>query len=41
MRNTRDRPLTVEQQIRLVQALERAGLNGRIMLLGLSMEVIA
>lgn len=41
VRNTRDRPLTVEQQIRLVQALERAGLNGRIMLLGLSMEAIA
>ena len=41
VRNTRDRPLTVEQQIRLVQALERAGLSGRIMLLGLSMEVIA
>ncbi|MGA4551469.1 hypothetical protein [Methylorubrum aminovorans] len=41
VRNTRDRPLTVEQQIRLVQALGRAGLNGRIMLLGLSMEAIA
>lgn len=41
VRNTRDRPLTVEQQIRLVQALDRAGQNGRIMLLGLSMEVIA
>lgn len=41
VRNTRDRPLTVEQQIRLVQALDRAGLNGRIMLLGLSMEAIA
>ena len=41
VRNTRDRPLTVEQQIPLVQALERAGLNGRIMLLGLSMDVIA
>ncbi|MCG5249062.1 hypothetical protein [Methylorubrum extorquens] len=41
VRNTRDRPLTVEQQIPLVQALEGAGLNGRIMLLGLSMEAIA
>ncbi|WP_091951410.1 hypothetical protein [Methylorubrum salsuginis] len=41
VRNTRDRPLTVEQQIRTVRALDRAGLNGRIMLLGLSMKVIA
>ncbi|CAO4172010.1 hypothetical protein [Methylorubrum aminovorans] len=41
VRNTRKRPLTVEQQIRLVQALDRAGQNGRIMLLGLSMEAIA
>lgn len=41
VRDTRDRPPTVEQQIRVVRALDRAGLNGRIMLLGMSLEAIA
>lgn len=38
VRDTRDRPLTVEQQIRAVRALDRAGLTGRIVLLGLHFE---
>ncbi|GLS44219.1 hypothetical protein GCM10007884_22070 [Methylobacterium brachythecii] len=41
VRDTRDRPLTVEQEIRTVRALDRIGLTGRIMLLGLSLEAIA
>ena len=39
VRDTRDRPLTVEQQIRTIRALERAGLTGRLMLVGLRMEL--
>jgi hypothetical protein len=38
VRTTRDRPLTVEQQIQAVRALDRAGLTGRIVLLGLALE---
>jgi hypothetical protein len=35
VRTTRDRPLTVVQEIQAVRALARAGLAGRILLLGL------
>lgn len=38
VRTTRDRPLTVEQQIQAVRALDRAGLTGRILLLGLAFK---
>lgn len=38
VRDTRDRPLLVEQRIQAVRALARAGLTGRILLLGLSFE---
>lgn len=38
VRDTRDRFLTVEQQIQAVRALDRAGLTGRIVLLGLHFE---
>lgn len=40
VRNTRDRPLTVEQQIETVRALDRAGLTGRIMLLGIGLKTV-
>ncbi|MCJ2007953.1 hypothetical protein [Methylobacterium sp. J-092] len=41
VRNTRHRPqLTVEQQIRAVRALDQAGLNGRIILLGVHFEIV-
>lgn len=39
VRTTRDRPSTVEQRIRTVRALDRAGMTGRIVLLGLRFEV--
>lgn len=39
VRTTRDRPLRVEQRISAVRALTRAGLTGRIMLLGLRLEI--
>lgn len=38
VRDTRDRPPTVAQQIRAVRALDRAGLTGRLILLGLRAE---
>lgn len=38
VRTTRDRPLTVEQRIQAVRALDRAGLTGRIILPGLRIE---
>ncbi|TXM94967.1 hypothetical protein [Methylobacterium sp. WL116] len=40
VRNTRKRDLTVEQQIQAVRALARAGLTGRLVLLGLRFETI-
>lgn len=40
VRDTRDRPLTVEQQIQAVRALARAGLTGRFILLGLQLEAV-
>jgi hypothetical protein len=40
VRTTRDRFLTVEQQIRAVRALGRAGLTGRIVLLGVHFEIV-
>ncbi len=40
VRTTRDRPLTVEQEIRAVRALERAGLAGRIILLGVHFAIV-
>ncbi|KAB1077172.1 hypothetical protein [Methylobacterium soli] len=39
VRTTRNRPLTVEQQIRAVRALDRAGLTGRIILVGLDFKI--
>ncbi|TXM99070.1 hypothetical protein FV242_26820 [Methylobacterium sp. WL64] len=39
VRDTRDRPLTVAQQIQAVRALDRAGLTGRIVLVGLRFEL--
>lgn len=36
VRNSRDRPLTVEQEIQTVRALDRAGWDGRLLLLGMS-----
>jgi hypothetical protein len=38
VRTTRDRPLTVEQQLWTVRALARAGLTGRMLPLGLDFE---
>ena len=38
VRTTRDRLLTVEQRIQAVRALDRAGLTGRIILLGLDFK---
>jgi hypothetical protein len=40
VRTTRDRPLTVEQEIQAVQALGQAGLAGRMILLGLRFETV-
>ncbi len=40
VRTTRDRVLTVEQEIRAVRALARAGLTGRIVLLGVHFEPV-
>ncbi|WP_342147994.1 hypothetical protein [Methylorubrum sp. SB2] len=40
VRTTRDRVLTVEQEIRAVRALARAGLTGRIVLLGVHFELV-
>ncbi|MBB5756520.1 hypothetical protein HNR00_001218 [Methylorubrum rhodinum] len=39
VRTTRDRPLTVDQRVRAVRALDRAGMTGRIVLLGLRFEL--
>ena len=39
VRNTRGRPLTVEQRIRALRALDHAGLPGRILLIGLRFEI--
>ena len=38
VRTTRDRPLTVEQDLRAVRALDHVGLTGRLLLPGLSFE---
>ncbi|GBU18814.1 hypothetical protein AOPFMNJM_2408 [Methylobacterium jeotgali] len=40
VRDTRDRPLTVEQQLQTVRALDEAGIGGRILLLGLRLASI-
>ncbi|TXM97127.1 hypothetical protein FV242_32345 [Methylobacterium sp. WL64] len=39
VRTTRDRPLTVAQQVQAVRALDRAGLAGRMVLVGLRFEL--
>lgn len=39
VRTTRDRPLTVAQQIQAVRALDRAGVTGRMVLVGLRFEL--
>jgi len=39
VRTTRDRPLTVAQQIQAVRALDQAGLTGRMVLVGLRFEL--